>query len=89
MGLQRWCTLRARIASEAPAFRAVFRFRQAVVSAKIVGLKTTDPSKPAPEHKFRSLLCAFIGGTRIIYPKQTVSGWIRHLITQGLLGGSG
>ena len=36
-----------------------FRFRQAVVSTKIARLKTTDPSKPAPEHKFRSLLCAF------------------------------
>ena len=59
---------------EAPAFRAVFRFRQAVVSAKIVGLKTTDPSKPAPEHKFRSLLCAFIGGTWILYPSRQCQG---------------
>ena len=43
-------------------------------SAKIVGLKTTDPSKPAPEHKFRSLLCAFIGGTQIIYPSRQCQG---------------
>ena len=60
----------ARRNSEASAFRAVVHFRQAVVSARNVWPKTTDPSKPSPEHKFRSLLCVFIGGTWVIYPSR-------------------
>ena len=38
------------------------------------GQKTTDSSKPTPEYKFRCLLCAFIGGTRVIYPSRQCQG---------------
>ena len=43
--------------------------------------KTMDPSKP---ERFRRLLCAFKPGHTGDISKQTVSGWIRQLITNRL-----
>ena len=52
-------------------------------------LSQTKHKRSAPEQQVQaSAVCLYMRHTGYI-PKQTVSVWIRHLITQGLLGGSG